>query len=410
MGLNTTSCLDGLTESAVQLRHELHQIPEIGLDLPQTQHVLLRELEGLPLEITLGKKLSSITAVLRGKADASGPRRSVLLRADMDGLPVVEETGLPWVSMNGAMHACGHDCHMAALVGAVKLLCRRIDEVPGDIVFMFQPGEEGDSGARLMIEEGVLEAPGRRVDAAFGLHVWSGMDYVGTVHCRPGTIMASSDNASITLRGRGGHGSAPQLAADPVPALGELIGALQIMVARQFDIFDPVVLTAGHVSAGTARNAIPETALLEATMRTFSPEAQERLFNLVPQIAQGVAAAHGVCAEVELEHLYPPTINDPTMASLVASAARDLFGPEAFTQMANPMGAAEDFSFILEQVPGAFAILPATPSALEVDQMQGNHSARALYDDSVIVTGSALLVELAMRALAPSSDSVQRRP
>lgn len=210
--------LNTLKDDLVALRHELHGIPELGLNLPHTQARLLRELEGLPLEITTGKDLSSITAVLRGRGAPAGERRTVLLRADMDALPVVERTGLEWASTNGNMHACGHDCHMTCLVGAVRELCERVDELAGEVVFMFQPGEEGEAGAQRMIDEGVLEASGRRVDAAYALHVWSGMDDAGTYHCRPGTIMASSDDLTVIFEGRGGHGSAPP--PDPRPGAG----------------------------------------------------------------------------------------------------------------------------------------------------------------------------------------------
>lgn len=172
--------LNTLKDDLVALRHEFHGIPELGLNLPHTQARILQELEGLPLEISTGKELSSIAAVLRRRGTPTGERRAVLLRADMDALPVVERTGLEWASTNGNMHTCGYDCHMTCLVGAVRELCERVDELPGDVVFMFQPGEEGEGGAQWMIDEGVLEASGRRVDAVYALHVWSGMDDAGT--------------------------------------------------------------------------------------------------------------------------------------------------------------------------------------------------------------------------------------
>ncbi|AOH45609.1 amidohydrolase [Propionibacterium sp. NM47_B9-13] len=289
--------LNTLKDDLVALRHEFHGIPELGLNLPHTQARILQELEGLPLEISTGKELSSIAAVLRRRGTPTGERRAVLLRADMDALPVVERTGLEWASTNGNMHTCGYDCHMTCLVGAVRELCERVDELPGDVVFMFQPGEEGEGGAQWMIDEGVLEASGRRVDAVYALHVWSGMDDAGTYHCRSGTVMASNDNSTVVFEGCGGHGSAPHLSHDPVPAAAELVLALQTMVARRFDVFDPVVVTSGHIIAGTARNVIPEDATVESTLRAFSPQARDRLFKLIPEVAHGVARAHGVTAE-----------------------------------------------------------------------------------------------------------------
>lgn len=383
----------------VALRHELHQMPELGLDLPRTQQRILDALEGLPLEVTTGSALSSVTAVLRGRAESRGERRTVLLRADMDGLPVEERTGLEWASRTGRMHACGHDCHMTALVGAARELCRRIDELPGDVVLMFQPGEEGSAGARLMIDEGVLEASGRRADAAYSLHVWSGMDHAGTYHCRPGTIMASSDSLTVVFEGKGGHGSAPHLCHDPVPAAAEFVIALQTMVARRFNIFDPVVVTTGHVFAGSARNVIPEDATVEGTLRAFSDSARQRLAELIPEVAEGVARAHGVRARVDLTHLYPTTDNDSEKVEVVRRAVTDLFGADSYVDMPVPMGAAEDFSMVLREVPGAFLIVPATRPGTDPADAQGNHSAHAYYDDSVLVPSASLLADLAVREL-----------
>jgi len=391
--------LKSIENDLTALRHDLHQIPEIGLDLPQTQARILAELQGLPLEITLGKKLSSITAVLRGKAASAGERPAVLLRADMDALPVDEQTGLDWASTNGSMHACGHDCHMTGLVGAAKALSRRVDELAGDVVFMFQPGEEHAGGARLMIEEGVLDAAGRRVDAAYGLHVWSGLDKAGVFYCRPGTIMASSNNLDIEFTGKGGHGSAPHLAKDPVPALADAITALQVMVTRNFDIFDPVVITCGHVFSGVVRNIIPETASIEATMRTFSDASQRKLFDLVPDVIDHVARAHGVTAAVKVDELYPTTVNAPDNAALVAQTVTDVLGAEHFHALENPMAAAEDFSYVLQNVPGAFAILAATPIGRDPLKAYGNHSAFAAYDDCVLPQAAAVLEELAVRTI-----------
>lgn len=397
--------LPTIHDELVDLRHELHQIPEVGLQLPLTQKRVLSALEGLPLEITLGAGLSSITAVLRGRGTpvagsaAASKRKTVLLRGDMDGLPVAEETGLPWASTNGAMHACGHDCHTTGLVGAAKALSHRVDELPGDVVFMFQPGEEGMNGAGLMIDEGVLDAAGSRVDAAYGLHVWSGLDRAGVFHCKPGPVMASSNKVDIELVGKGGHGSAPHLAIDPVPAMAEVILALQVMVARHFDVFDPVVVTCGRVEAGVARNVIPERATINATMRCFSEKARLELFRRVPMVVEKVAESQGVKANVHIENLYPPTVNDPTAAALVADVATDLFGADNYVQMEHSLGAAEDFSRVLAEVPGAFAILPATPAGMDPLEVSGNHSANALYDDSVLVPAAALLSELALRTL-----------
>src|SRR6266536_2335651 len=236
------------------LRRRLHQIPEIGLHLPRTQETVLAALEPLPLEISTGTDLSSVTAVLRG----ARPGPVVLLRGDMDALPVTEDSGEEFASKRpGVMHACGHDLHTAGLVGAARLLCARRDELAGDVVFMFQPGEEGYDGAGHMISEGVLDAAGRPAVAAYGLHVLSSVLPRGVFASRPGSLMAASDGLFVRVLGAGGHGARPHGALDPVPAACEMVTALQTMITRRFDVFDPVVVTVGTFYVGTRRNIIP---------------------------------------------------------------------------------------------------------------------------------------------------------
>lgn len=264
--MTITQDADTLAAELTRLRRELHADPEIGLDLPRTQQRVLRALDGLPLEISTGKATTSVTAVLRGAAD--GP--AVLLRADMDALPVAETTGLDYASqMPEAMHACGHDLHTAMLVGAARLLSERRAELAGDVVLMFQPGEEGWDGAQQMIDEGVLDAAGKPLAAAYAMHVFSAGLPSGHFVTRPGPILAASDGLFVTVHGQGGHGSAPHRAKDPVAAISEMVTALQTMITRRFDVFDPVVLTVGTLRAGTRHNVIPETASFEATVRTF---------------------------------------------------------------------------------------------------------------------------------------------
>ncbi|MEO5876105.1 MAG: M20 family metallopeptidase, partial [Streptosporangiaceae bacterium] len=246
-----------LHDDLVCLRREIHREPETGLDLPRTQEKVLEALDGLPLEITTGKQLTSVTAVLRG----SRPGPVVLLRADMDALAMPERTGLPFASrFEGTSHSCGHDLHVAMLVGAARLLARQ--DVPGSVVFMFQPGEEGHGGAKLMIEDGVLEAAGERPVAAYALHVGASIAPGHTVFSRGGPIMAASDAVTVTIRGAGGHASMPFRAKDPIPVGCEIVTALQAFVTRSFDVFDPVVLTVGSFHAGTANNVIPAEARL----------------------------------------------------------------------------------------------------------------------------------------------------
>lgn len=395
------SYLSGIQPELVALRRELHRDPEVGLNLPHTQARVLEALKGLPLEITLGKQLSSITAVLRGRAPLPvGTRRPVvlLLRGDMDALPEREESGVDFASTNGAMHACGHDLHMSLLVGAARALCRLADRLAADVVFMFQPGEEGDGGAQYMIEEGVLDAAGRRADAAYAIHVFSSIAPTGVFSTRAGSVMSAADALDLDVVGRGGHGSAPYKTADPVTAAAEMVLDLQVLVSRKIDFFDPAVITVGLVRAGIARNVIPDTAYLEATIRSFSPETQQRLFETIPPLLEGIATAHGVRADYRLDHLYPATINDPAAAERAFATVDDLFGPDRLFKMPESGTASEDFSYVLEQVPGAFVLLSATPRGADYRTQPSNHSTSIVFDDSVLADGSALLAELALRA------------
>jgi hippurate hydrolase len=379
------------------LRRAVHREPEIGLDLPRTQARVLEALKDLPLELTTGQRLSSVTAVLRG----GRPGPTVLLRGDMDALPVQETSGLEYASeVPGVMHACGHDLHVAALVGAARLLAERRDELAGDVVLMFQPGEEGQGGAAVMIEEGVLEATGSLPVAAYALHVSSAYVGGGVVTSRPGPVMAAADTLRVVMRGRGGHGSAPHAALDPVPALCEAVLALQTMVTRRFDAFDPVVVTVGDLHAGTINNVIPDDGYFEATVRSFSPQAREAVKRESLRVVRGIAAAHGLEADAEYQELYPVTVNDAAEAAFLAATTKDLLGADRWLDMPQPLAGAEDFSYVAERVPSAYFFLGACPADRDHADAAYNHSPEALFDDGVLADGAALLAELALRRLA----------
>ncbi|MET7312607.1 M20 metallopeptidase family protein [Streptomyces sp. NPDC005134] len=386
-----------LLPELVALRRALHREPEIGLELPLAQAKVLAALDGLPLEITLGKQLSSVTAVLRGAL----PGPVVLLRGDMDALPVQETSGLPYASeIPGVMHACGHDLHTAGLVGAVRLLCERRDTLAGTVVFMFQPGEEGDAGARVMVDEGVLDAAGTRPVAAYALHVASAQLPHGFVGTRPGPILAAADALDVTVRGRGGHGSSPHSALDPIPAACEAVTALQTMVTRRFDAFDPVVVTVGSFHAGTTHNVIPDEAVFSATIRSFSAEARARVHEEAPRLVRGIGEAHGMTVEAVVDEGYPVTVNDPAEAAYAAETARQLFGPDRYFELPTPIAGAEDFAFIGQQIPSAYLMLGACPADLDPTTAPYNHSPEALFDDSVLGDASALLAQLALGRLS----------
>jgi amidohydrolase len=370
----------------------------VGLELPRTQEKVLAALDGLPLEIKTGAALSSVTAVLRG----SSPGPVVLLRGDMDALPLTERTGLPYAAeIEGHMHACGHDLHTAMLAGAARLLAGA--EFAGSVVFMFQPGEEGRAGARYMIEEGVLDAAGTRPVAAYGLHVMAAEAAGGVFATRGGPLMAAADEVHVTVTGAGGHGAAPHLAKDPIPAAAEIVTALQTFATRAFDVFDPVVITVGSINAGTAANIIPDEARLLLTIRSFSRAARTRVIEGVRDLVTGIAGTHGLTADLHHAMGYPVTINDASEAEFAASAVRDLYGPDRFAWMPNPVAAAEDFSFVLDQVPGVFLFLGACPPGRDPRTAPPNHAPTAIFDDGVLSDGSLLLATLALRKLAPAA-------
>lgn len=392
----------GLQPELVAFRQAMHADPEIGLELPRTQARVLEALADLGLEITTGERTTSIGAVLRGGAPSAsdGSRPAVLLRADMDALPVNEETGVDFASTNGAMHACGHDLHTAMLIGAARLLVRHRESLAGDVVFMFQPGEEGKGGAKIMIEEGILDLAGPRVSAALGMHVFSAMAPYGMFLTCPGPMMAAADELHVVVQGQGGHGSAPYRAADPVPALAEIVTALQTAVTRRFDAFDPVVVTVGVLRAGSQSNVIPDSAELLATVRSFSPEHAERLQRVLPEVAHNVAAAHGLTADVTYQVDYPVTVTDPDETVHAEQVLDELVGPERHSRMPHALGGSEDFSFVLNEVPGTFVGLSAVPPDADPEATPYNHSPRAFFDDTVMADGAALYASWAVQRLS----------
>ena len=318
----------GALADAVELRRNLHRWPEVGNELPITQEHVLAAIEPLSLDITVHETTSGIAALLTG----AKPGPTVLLRGDMDALPLAEDTGLDFASRHeNQMHACGHDTHTAMLVGAARLLAERADELAGRVLFMFQPGEEGEHGARFMLDEGLLDVPpladgtSSPVTGAFALHITS-MLPTGSLTCRGGPTMASADTLSITIKGEGGHASEPFRAVDPIPVACEIVQALQTMVTRTIDVFDPCVVTVGRIAAGTTDNIIPETAHIEGTIRAVSEATRSRVHGNISRVAEGIAAAHGVTATVEIDPGYPVTVNDGDFAGNALKLAQLVAG------------------------------------------------------------------------------------
>ncbi|MGD3106391.1 M20 metallopeptidase family protein [Streptomyces sp. YGL11-2] len=385
-----------LSDDLVRLRRSLHRIPETGLDLPRTQEAVLAELDGLPLELSTGDGLTSVTAVLRGAA----PGPTVLLRGDMDALPVAERTGLDFAADTGRMHACGHDLHTAMLTGAARLLAAHRDRLAGEVLFMFQPGEEGYDGARHMLAEGLLDAAGQRPVAAYAIHVLSAGVPSGVFGTRGGPAMSASNVLRVTVRGEGGHGSMPHRAKDPVQAGCAMVTALQAWITRSFDVFDPVILTVGTFHAGTKQNVIPDTAVFEATVRSFSERAQARVKDGTVEVCRGIAAAYGVGVDAEFSEVYPITVNDDAAADFAADTVREVLGEERYAPMRQPLQGSEDFSRVLAEVPGAMLFLGSPPAGADPERSAINHSPRAEFDDAVLADGAAVYAELAARRLA----------
>lgn len=380
----------------ISLRRKLHQIPEFGLELPNTLKTILDEVSDLG-EITLGKSITS--AVLHIKGDLPGP--TVLLRADMDALAVVEDTGLEYASTNGFMHACGHDLHMAMGVGASKILASRKSELKGEVIVFFQPGEEGHHGADVMIEEQALMVSGTKPIRAYGLHVFSSYP-LGMMGSRSGPLMASAGDLLVTVTGSGGHGSMPWLSKDPISVLNEIMSSLQTMVTKRFSAFDPVIVNIGWVRAGdtATTNVIPETASFGATVRVFSEENATKLKQYTQELVESIATGFGLSATVEFTRATKVLVNDAAAIASVEKVTSEVFGPGRYINLPTPIAGGEDFASIVREIPGAFVFMGACPPGVDHTTAATNHSNKAVFDDSVLGDGAALLAHLAIDALS----------
>jgi amidohydrolase len=385
-----------LQPETIALRRMLHRRPEIGLSLPETQAAVLTAIDGLPLQVTKGRQVSSVVGVLEG----AHPGRTVMLRGDMDALPMPEDTGLEFASeVPGVMHACGHDTHVAMLVSAAKLLSARQSELAGRVVFMWQPGEEGFGGAPIMLEEGVLDAAGAPVESAYALHITT-QQPSGVVAVRPGSAMASSDTIRIVVTGRGGHASNPTAGLDPIPVAAAIVQAIQVMVTREIGVFDPAVVTIAKITAGTTDNVIPETAEMRGTMRALSEETRAAVKEKLHRLAPAIAAGYGATAEVEIVAGYPVTVNAESAADLVHSTSLAILGPDRAQLAPTPIMGAEDWSYVLQRVPGAMSWLGACPPGEDPATAPSNHSNRVIFDEDAMAVGVATHAAVALAALS----------
>ena len=389
----------------VALRRAIHAEPELGLETPRTMAKVRAALADLPLEWREGLSTSGAVAVLKGGAGAG---RTVLLRGDMDALAMPEETGLAFASqVPNTMHACGHDAHTAMLAGAARLLSERRESLKGEVRFMFQPGEEGFHGAKFMLEEGLLggTADWPLPEAAFALHVMPNARH-GQVAGRTGALMASADQFEVVVTGRGGHAALPHTALDPVPIACEIVTALQTLVARQFDAHDPVIITVAEIHGGTAHNIIADFARLKGTLRTLSPRHRDKLHAALERLAQGIAQAHGASAAVTITPGFPVTVCDARAVALGEAVSTQLFGEGMFRRLDQPMMGAEDFSYVLEKIPGAMLFLGVAHEGVDWHNCPAIHSPRMMVDEAALPRGAALLAGCAERFLERGWDQL----
>ncbi|GAB6110013.1 M20 metallopeptidase family protein [Fusibacter bizertensis] len=378
----------------VRWRRALHQIPEIGLKLPQTVTYVTNVLkEELNLNYELLLDGNAIVVLIQGEK----PGKTIALRADMDGLAIVEETSLPFASKNGNMHACGHDGHTAMLLGAAKFLTNNKDQFNGTVKLLFQPGEEGPGGAKPMIEEGALENP--KVDAIFGIHEGNISKELktGNLAFKKGPMMASSDSLVITIKGKGSHGAYPQDSVDPIVIAAELILSLQQIVSREINPSEAAVISICMVHSGTALNIIPEETKLGGTVRTLNQDTREFIAKRIKEISSGIALAKR--AEIVVEHTfkYPALVNDEEITELAMNAAKTLYPEDVITLKEAIMGG-EDMAFFLEKVPGCYAYL-SNPKQVE-GEIYPHHNSKFDVDESYFQNGANLLVQVAIDFLS----------
>ncbi len=387
-GSDILAAAASLQDSTIELRRTIHADPELGLDLPRTQKAITDALTGLGLDITLGQETTSVTADL----DTGKPGPTVLLRGDMDALPLQEDYVSEFQSRSEAkMHACGHDSHVAMLASAARLLSENRDSLTGKVRFMFQPGEEGYGGAEYMIREGVLDG----VDRAFAIHISPNVA-AGLVSTKGGALLASADEFEIVVAGKGGHASAPHQCIDPIPAAAATITGLHTMVGRSIDATRAGVVTVTQMKSGTTNNIIAPSAYLSGTIRAHDEHTRATLARRLGEVADGVAAAHGCTCTTQITPGYPVTINNDEQAALVGAVAAELLGGELYEVAPSAAMAAEDFSYVLQRVPGAMAMLGVCPDDLTVDTAAPVHSNLMRINEAAFTHGVALNAAMAL--------------
>jgi amidohydrolase len=375
----------------VELRHKLHQIPELGFQEYQTAAAIRAELDRIGAKYVPGVA-GAPTATIAWIGDTSKP--CVALRADIDALPVLEQTGLPYASKHaGTMHACGHDGHTSSLVGVAEI-CKSIErDLPVCVKLIWQPAEEGGGGGNVLCQAGVLDGRiGPKVRAVFAFHGWPGMP-VGVISTKPGPLLAATDIFAATFVGKGCHGAFPHLGRDPIVAAAEAVVNLQQFVSREMDPTDSAVVTVGQFHAGTATNIIPDRAKIEGTARTLNASARKLIEEAIERRCRGIAGANGCEIEFTWEVGYPPTVNDPAMSDYVAKIAKRTLGDNRFVPAARPVMGGEDFAYYLEKVPGCMFLVGVAPSSAPYPSL---HSDRYDFTDAALGVAMRMFMELVM--------------
>ncbi|MFW6182312.1 MAG: M20 metallopeptidase family protein [Chloroflexota bacterium] len=392
-----------LFEDLVQWRRHLHRHPELGFEEEQTAALIAGELSDLEMEVQTGIGQTGVVGLLAGKK----PGPTVLLRFDMDALPVTEESDRPYRSQNkGKMHACGHDGHVAMGLGVARLMARRRDELEGNLKFVFQPAEEGLGGAFAMIADGVLENP--RPDVALAMHLWNHLD-LGLIRATSGPCMASSSVFTLTVEGQGGHGAAPHKATDPVLAAAHIVAALQSIVSRNVDPLDSVVVTVGQFTAGSNFNVIPERALLKGTVRSYDAETHRLIYRRILEMARNMGSAFGCQTSMETVAIVPAVINDERVVEAVRAAAADVV-PVHNVIDGRDM-ASEDMGHILEEIPGCYFFVGSRNK--EAGLHYPHHHPRFDFDERAMINGVAVMARAAASYVLPQAakaDAPQKPP
>ena len=390
--MSTEALVREQVPAVIDLRHRLHQIPEIGYQEFKTAELIRSELDRRKISHTDGVP-NAPTATIALIGDPAKP--CIALRADIDALPIIEATGLPYASTHpGFMHACGHDGHTSTLIGAATALKAIEKDLPVCVKLLWQPAEEGGGGAGRLVEAGVLDGRigGPKVRAIFGLHGWPALK-VGLVATKPGPLLAATDNFVATFVGRGCHGAFPHFGRDPIVTAAEAVVNLQQFVSREMDPVDSAVITVGKFNAGSAVNVIPDRATIEGTARTLTAGSRQRIQAAVERRCRGIASANDCALEFEWTEGYPPTVNDPAMADYVAQIAKQTVGPDRYLPVANPSMGGEDFAYYLERVPGCFFLVGVEPN--DRDGYPPLHNDHYDFTDDALAVGMRMFVELA---------------